>query len=49
MNHTQIEQNLKTLVAHYATGEVKQADFIYELLLAYGHLKQSGVITENGI
>jgi hypothetical protein len=41
MNIAQIEENVKTLLANLASGQCKQDDFIYELLLAYGHRKQS--------
>lgn len=37
MNIAQIENNIKALVANYASGELASNDFIYELLLAYGH------------
>ncbi|MFC3679010.1 DNA methyltransferase [Bacterioplanoides pacificum] len=41
MNIAQIEENVKALLSSLNTGEVTQDDFIYELLLAYGHRKQS--------
>lgn len=41
MNIAQIEENVKALLAGLHAEEVKQDDFIYELLLAYGHRKQS--------
>jgi hypothetical protein len=37
MNIAQIENNIKALVEHLASGELATNDFIYELLLAYGH------------
>lgn len=41
MNIAQIEENVKSLLANLASGQCTQDDFIYELLLAYGHRKQS--------
>lgn len=41
MNIAQIEENVKALIAGLASGACTQEDFIYELLLAYGHRKQS--------
>jgi restriction-modification enzyme MmeI-like protein len=41
LNIAQIEENVKTLLLDLASGECKQDAFIYELLLAYGHRKQS--------
>lgn len=41
MNIAQIEENVKSLLADLASGKCKQDAFIYELLLAYGHRKQS--------
>jgi type II restriction/modification system DNA methylase subunit YeeA len=41
MNIAQIEENVKALIAGLASGTCSQEDFIYELLLAYGHRKQS--------
>lgn len=38
---TQIEENLKLLVSNIKTGKCQYDTFIYELLLAYGHRKQS--------
>lgn len=37
MNIAQIENNIKALVEHLVSGELATNDFIYELLLAYGH------------
>lgn len=37
MNIAQIENNTKALVEHLVSGELATNDFIYELLLAYGH------------
>ncbi len=41
MNIVQIEEVVKNLVTSTASGEFIQSDFIFELLLAYGHRKQS--------
>lgn len=41
MNIAQIEENVRALLSRIAAGELEQSDFIYELLLAYGHRKQS--------
>lgn len=41
MNIAQIEENVKALLSNLASGKYKQDEFIYELLLAYGHRKQS--------
>jgi len=41
MNISQIESNVITLVSDYTSGTVATSDFLYELLLAYGHRKQS--------
>lgn len=41
MNIAQIEENVKALMVGVVAGQVDQAAFIYELLLAYGHRKQS--------
>ena len=38
---TQIEDNIKQLVSDFASGKCPSDAFIYELLLAYGHRKQS--------
>jgi type I restriction-modification system DNA methylase subunit len=39
MNSVQIEENVKSLVKHLSSQEISKADFVYELLLAYGHRK----------
>ena len=41
MNIVQIEEVVKTLVTKTESGDLNQSEFIYELLLAYGHRKQS--------
>ncbi|KZZ78846.1 DNA methyltransferase [Oleiphilus sp. HI0133] len=41
MKIAQIEENVKTLLSNLNNSNVQQAEFIYELLLAYGHRKQS--------
>jgi len=41
MNIAQIEENVKVLLNSIAAGDIEQSKFIYELLLAYGHRKQS--------
>jgi len=41
MNIAQIEENIKKLVGDLTEGSITQDSFIYELLLAYGHRKQS--------
>lgn len=41
MNIVQIEENVKQLIHKIAQDELKQQDFIYELLLAYGLRKYS--------
>ena len=41
MNITQIEGNIQELSQRLASGGIESHDFIYELLLAYGHRKQS--------
>lgn len=41
MNIAQIEQNIDKLISDFTSGNVKRTDFIYELLLSYGHRKQS--------
>jgi hypothetical protein len=37
MNIAQVENNVKSLIDRLAAGDVSSEDFIYELLLAYGH------------
>ncbi|HCG6382286.1 TPA: class I SAM-dependent DNA methyltransferase [Vibrio parahaemolyticus] len=39
MNSVQIEENIKSLVKQISSQEISKDDFIYELLLAYGHRK----------
>lgn len=41
MNIVQIEEAVKNLVTNTESGDSSQSEFIYELLLAYGHRKQS--------
>jgi hypothetical protein len=41
MNIAQIEENVNALLADLLSGGCQQDAFIYELLLAYGHRKQS--------
>ena len=41
MNIIQVEQNIGALLTDLVEGRVDQENFIYELLLAYGHRKQS--------
>lgn len=41
MNIVQIEEAVKNLVTNAESGDSSQSEFIYELLLAYGHRKQS--------
>lgn len=41
MNIAQIEENVKNLLNQLVAGECEQDSFIYKLLLAYGHRKQS--------
>ncbi len=41
MNIKQIEDNINKLTADFQNGEVKREDFIYEMMLAYGHRKSS--------
>ena len=38
---TQIEDNIKQLISDFGSGKCLPDTFIYELLLAYGHRKQS--------
>lgn len=37
MNSVQIEENVKNLIKKIASQEISKDDFVYELLLAYGH------------
>ncbi|MFM5389164.1 DNA methyltransferase [Aeromonas dhakensis] len=39
MNSVQIEENVKDLVKKVSSQEISKDDFVYELLLAYGHRK----------
>ncbi|MGL1154357.1 DNA methyltransferase [Vibrio parahaemolyticus] len=39
MNSVQIEENVKGLVKQVSSQEISKDDFVYELLLAYGHRK----------
>ena len=41
MNIIQIEENIKQLIHLISQGKLAHKDFIYELLLAYGHRSQS--------
>ena len=41
MNISQIEKNIKQLLPAITSGDCQHDTFIYELLLAYGHRKQS--------
>lgn len=41
MNIAQIEENVKSLLSDLVESRIDQENFIYELLLAYGHRKQS--------
>ena len=48
MNIIQIEENVKQLIYNIAQDELNKKDFIYELLLAYGHRSQSIGRVRNG-
>lgn len=48
MNIVQIEENVKQLIRKIAQDELNKQDFIYELLLAYGHRSQSIGRVRNG-
>ncbi len=41
MNIVQIEENVKQIISKITQDELNKQDFIYELLLAYGHRSQS--------
>ncbi|WP_180101609.1 DNA methyltransferase [Acinetobacter sp. YH12126] len=41
MNIVQIEETVKQIISKITQNELNQQDFIYELLLAYGHRSQS--------
>lgn len=48
MNIVQIEENVKQIIHKIAQDELNKQDFIYELLLAYGHRSQSIGRVRNG-
>ncbi|MFQ6278805.1 MULTISPECIES: DNA methyltransferase [Acinetobacter] len=48
MNIVQIEENVKHLIHKIAQDELNKQDFIYELLLAYGHRSQTIGRVRNG-
>lgn len=48
MNIIQIEENIKQLIHLISQGKLAHKDFIYELLLAYGHRSQSIGRVRNG-
>ncbi|MDV4315925.1 class I SAM-dependent DNA methyltransferase [Acinetobacter indicus] len=48
MNIVQIEENVKQLIHKIAQDELNKQDFIYELLLAYGHRSQTIGRVRNG-
>lgn len=48
MNIVQIEENVKQLIHKISKGELHRKEFIYELLLAYGHRSQSIGRVRNG-
>lgn len=48
MNIVQIEENIKQLIHKIAQDELNKQDFIYELLLAYGHRSQTIGRVRNG-
>lgn len=48
MNIVQIEENVKQLIHKIAQNELNKQDFIYELLLAYGHRGQTIGRVRNG-
>jgi hypothetical protein len=39
MNSVQIEENVKSLLQNFSSHQVSKDNFVYELLLAYGHRK----------
>ncbi|MEH6467053.1 MAG: type IIL restriction-modification enzyme MmeI, partial [Porticoccus sp.] len=41
MNIAQVEENISSLISKLSSNEINSSNFIYELLLAYGHRKQS--------
>lgn len=48
MNIAQVENNVKSLIDRLAAGNVPAEDFIYELLLAYGHRSSTISMLKNG-
>ncbi len=48
MNISQIESNVDTLVSGISSGNIPIKHFLYELLLAYGHRKQSVTRLKSG-
>lgn len=48
MNISQIESNVDTLVSGISSGNIPTKHFLYELLLAYGHRKQSVTRLKSG-
>lgn len=48
MNIVKIEENVKQIINKITQNELNQQDFIYELLLAYGHRSQSIGRVRNG-
>lgn len=48
MNIAQVENNVKSLIDRLAAGNVPAEDFIYELLLAYGHRASTVSMLRNG-
>ncbi|MDM1493745.1 class I SAM-dependent DNA methyltransferase [Acinetobacter indicus] len=48
MNIVKIEENVKQIINKIIQNELNQQDFIYELLLAYGHRSQSIGRVRNG-
>jgi len=48
MNIVQIEENIKQIINKIIQNELNQQDFIYELLLAYGHRSQSVLRVRSG-
>lgn len=48
MNIAQVENNVKSLIERLAAGNVPAEDFIYELLLAYGHRASTVSMLRNG-
>ncbi|MBT4657459.1 MAG: hypothetical protein HOB62_00850 [Gammaproteobacteria bacterium] len=48
MNIAQIEEHVATLVQNVSSGDCSQGDFIYELLLPYGHRKTGVTLLKKG-